>query len=139
LWLFTVCSTTGNGDAPENCDAFWRSIKKRSLPKDHFEGVPFSVLGLGDTNYDKFCYMGKVMDKRMGELGGRRIVELNCADEPTNLEEVVESWKLLIADAVQDLAKDLAGSGGEADKGSEAPAGSSELAVDKQEISANSS
>jgi len=25
-----ICSTTGNGDAPENADAWWRSIKLRS-------------------------------------------------------------------------------------------------------------
>jgi sulfite reductase alpha subunit-like flavoprotein len=40
-----ICSTTGNGDAPENADAFWRSVKLRSAPKDKFEGVSFAVLG----------------------------------------------------------------------------------------------
>ncbi|CAN0356003.1 unnamed protein product, partial [Hapterophycus canaliculatus] len=49
-----VVSTTGNGDAPENSERFWRFIKRRAHPKDLLEGLPFSVLGLGDTNYDKF-------------------------------------------------------------------------------------
>ena len=28
--LVIICSTTGNGDCPENADAFWRTIKNRS-------------------------------------------------------------------------------------------------------------
>ncbi len=88
-----MCSTTGNGDAPENADAFWRHLKSRSLPKNHLEGTPFAVLALGDTNYDKFCHMGKSIDKRLHELGAVRVIDLHCADEACNLEEIVEAWK----------------------------------------------
>jgi sulfite reductase alpha subunit-like flavoprotein len=28
--VIIICSTTGNGDAPENADAWWRSVKLRS-------------------------------------------------------------------------------------------------------------
>lgn len=31
-----------------------RFLKRRTQPKDLLEGLAFSVLGLGDTNYDKF-------------------------------------------------------------------------------------
>ena len=65
----------------------------RSAPKDSFESIPYAVLGLGDTNYDKFCHMGKNLDKRIDELGGRRLLELKCADEATDMEEVIEAWK----------------------------------------------
>ena len=30
------------------------------------------VQGLGDTNYDKFCHMGKGLDSRLGDVGGTR-------------------------------------------------------------------
>ena len=30
LALVVLCSTTGNGDAPENCEQWWRSVKIRS-------------------------------------------------------------------------------------------------------------
>lgn len=90
--MLIVCSTTGNGDAPENADAFWRTIKLRSASKTLFEHLPYCVLGLGDTNYDKFCHMGKSIDKRLHELGGNRLMPIECADEATGLEEVVDKW-----------------------------------------------
>jgi methionine synthase reductase len=97
-----VCSTTGNGDAPENADEFWRIVKKRTA-KDTFLGVPFCVLGLGDTNYDKFCHMGKSIDKRCSELGGERMSEIICADEACNLEEMVNLWKSNTISAIHRL------------------------------------
>lgn len=104
-FLAIVVSTTGNGDAPENADAWWRAVKLRSCSKEKFQGVPFSVLGLGDTNYDKFCYMGKSIDKRMVELGASRAVDLHCADEATNLHDVVEEWKVKILEVLTQVAK----------------------------------
>lgn len=38
LLLITV-STTGNGDSPENCDAWWRSVKLRSAVCLHLDFV----------------------------------------------------------------------------------------------------
>jgi sulfite reductase alpha subunit-like flavoprotein len=57
-----LCSTTGNGDAPENAEKFWRFIKRRTQPKDLFSGLTYVVLGFGDTNYDKFWYAETVLD-----------------------------------------------------------------------------
>mmetsp|Transcript_10156 Transcript_10156/g.16963 ORF Transcript_10156/g.16963 Transcript_10156/m.16963 type:complete len:804 (-) Transcript_10156:294-2705(-) len=108
--LIIICSTTGNGDAPENAEAWWRSVKLRSAAKDLFQDVPFSVLGLGDTNYDKFCHMGKSIDKRLGELGGKRILDLHCADEGTGMEETVEKWKKSVEIA---LTAEMESNGGE--------------------------
>lgn len=90
--LIIICSTTGNGDAPENANIFWNTLKKRSLSKTILNNMPFIVLGLGDTNYDKFCHMGKSINKRLKEIGGTPYLELECADESNNFEEIIENW-----------------------------------------------
>lgn len=101
-----ICSTTGNGDAPENAEAWWRSVKIRSAPKDMFDGLEYTVLGLGDTNYDKFCHMGKSIFKRMAELGAKPAMPLCCADEATGLEETIEKWKVDIIEYLKALPAD---------------------------------
>ena len=45
--------------------------------------------------------MGKSLDKRLAELGGKRVLELACADEATGLEETIEEWKDAIDEAVK--------------------------------------
>jgi len=90
--IIIVCSTTGNGDAPENANHFWRKIKNQKLPKNFLSDIKYAVLGLGDTNYDKFCQMGKNLDKRFQTLGATRIIDLHCADEATGQEEVIVSF-----------------------------------------------
>ena len=87
-----VCSTTGNGDFPDNAEKFWRNIKKRTIANDFLHNTRFALLSLGDTNYDKFCNSGKRIHKRMIELGATSILANACADEATGLEEVVEPW-----------------------------------------------
>lgn len=96
--LIIVCSTSGNGDPPENATRFVRHIKKppptatSSSPTLPLTNVAYSVLALGDTNYDKFCEVGKVLDKKLADWGGERANPLVCADEATGLEDTVEPW-----------------------------------------------
>ncbi|OQR93784.1 NADPH-cytochrome P450 reductase [Achlya hypogyna] len=87
-----VCSTTGNGDPPGNAEKFWRFIKKRAHPATLLANLEFTVLGLGDTNYDKFCHMGKSIFRRMKDLGAVSFYDLGCADEAMGLEDSVEPW-----------------------------------------------
>lgn len=93
IFLIIICSTTGNGDAPHTANLFWRKLKNKKLSKNLLNGIKYGVLGLGDTNYDKFCAMGKNLDKRLKELGAEQIIELHCADEAIGLEETVEQFK----------------------------------------------
>ena len=90
--VYIICSTFGNGDAPENASAFWRYIKNRKLNNTFFANINYMVLGLGNSNYSHFCDMGKKIDKRLEELGGKRMKPLVCVDEVEGLEDPVELW-----------------------------------------------
>jgi sulfite reductase alpha subunit-like flavoprotein len=90
--LFIITSTYGNGDPPENAAKFWRFIRKRTTNPLLFENIKFSILALGNSNYDKFCNFGKNIDKKLEELNGNRMSELVCIDEVSGLEEPVTEW-----------------------------------------------
>jgi sulfite reductase alpha subunit-like flavoprotein len=91
--VLVVASTTGNGETPENGDRFMRYIRrKQTVESQPLQHVSFAVLALGDTNYDQFCNTGKLLDKRLAELGGTHAKPLSCADEATGLEDTVDPW-----------------------------------------------
>jgi sulfite reductase alpha subunit-like flavoprotein len=95
--VLVVTSTTGNADPPENAGRFVRFIKRKQGTggvdtSQPFKNCAFAVLALGDTNYDQFCHTGKLVDKKMQELGGTRFVKVACADEAVGMEDTVEPW-----------------------------------------------
>lgn len=69
--LLVLVSTHGEGDPPDNAISFYEFLHSKRAPKlDH---LSFSVLALGDTSYEFFCQTGKEIDKRLEELGGKRL------------------------------------------------------------------
>jgi len=101
--LIVICSTTGNGDAPNNACHFWRKFKKRTLPKETLKNTQFAVVGLGDSNYDKFCNMGKQLNRRFTELSSKQVHELVCIDEVMGLEEQIEPCLDNLIETIQNL------------------------------------
>uniref|UniRef100_W5U6V5 Methionine synthase reductase n=1 Tax=Ictalurus punctatus TaxID=7998 RepID=W5U6V5_ICTPU len=87
-----VVSTTGDGEPPDTALKFVRSIKKKSLPRDHFSHLHYGLLALGDTNYTDFCNCGKTIDRRLQELGANHFYETGLADDGTGLEVVLDPW-----------------------------------------------
>ncbi len=69
--LLMVTSTYGDGDMPDNAQNFWEWLQGQN--EKSLTHLNFSVLALGDTNYEKFCAAGKKIDGRLEELGAKRI------------------------------------------------------------------
>ncbi|TPX37198.1 hypothetical protein SmJEL517_g00819 [Synchytrium microbalum] len=88
-----VASTTGDGDPPDNATKFWRHLRRaKGAELDVFKGKRYTMLGLGDTNYDNFCNTAKRLDRRMNELGAILFYERGFADDGVGLELVVDPW-----------------------------------------------
>ena len=69
--LLIVASTHGEGEPPDNAIGFHEFLHGKRAPK--LDDLSFSVLSLGDSSYEFFCQTGKDFDKRLEELGGKRI------------------------------------------------------------------
>jgi len=84
--LLVVTSTYGEGEMPDNAQALWDDINHETTPS--FANTYYSVLALGDTNYDEYCLAGILWDQRLHELGAHRVVErVDCDvdfEEPSN-------------------------------------------------------
>jgi sulfite reductase alpha subunit-like flavoprotein len=83
LVIFVV-STTGAGKEPRSLTPIWTSLLRSDLPSDLFEDLHFSVFGLGDTAYEKFCWPAKLLQRRL-ERGRRRSASARVGDIPRSV------------------------------------------------------
>ncbi|XP_014923535.3 methionine synthase reductase isoform X2 [Acinonyx jubatus] len=90
--LVVVISTTGTGDPPDTARKFVKKIQDKALPVDFFAHLRYGLLGLGDSEYTYFCNGGKIIDKRLQELGAQHFYATGHADDCVGLELVVEPW-----------------------------------------------
>lgn len=93
--LFCV-SSTGDGDAPDNCDMFLtrlkRRVKKTTASDPVLAGTQYAVLGLGDQNYSAFMAVPRMFSTTM-EKGGATVYKKRLeADDTLGLYEQVDAW-----------------------------------------------
>lgn len=86
--LLLVSSTWGDGEPPDNAVEFWNKLRDDGHPR--LEGLSYSVLALGDSNYLNFCAQGKAFDSRLEALGAKRFVPR--ADCDTDFEAPAAAW-----------------------------------------------
>ncbi|KAI6247973.1 NADPH-dependent diflavin oxidoreductase 1 [Erysiphe necator] len=93
LVILTV-STTGQGEFPRNARKFWKSLLRKSLPKDCLNGMKFTSFGLGDSSYSQFNYSARKLHKRLLQLGAKELFPAGEADErhPEGNDGTFLSW-----------------------------------------------
>jgi sulfite reductase (NADPH) flavoprotein alpha-component len=112
-----VTSTFGEGDPPENAKAFHAELHAADHPG--FASLSYSVLALGDKNYEQFCKCGIDIDKRLEALGARRLYERVDCD--VDYEASYERWQTGVLGVLEAAAKSA--SPGTAPATSEPPPG----------------
>ncbi|WP_394200369.1 flavodoxin [Shewanella waksmanii] len=98
--LLVICSTTGQGDIPEDIAPWFMQLKDQApyLPQ-----LQYAVIALGDSSYETFCQAGVQFDELFTELGAKQAAELLKIDACETMEPEVEakSW-------LQNLSQQLA-------------------------------
>ena len=94
--LLVITSTYGDGEPPDSAVDFYEWLLGEEAPK--LEGVRFSVLGLGDTEYPDFCKCAIDIDQRLAALGGERF--LDRVDCDVDFDEPFAEWKKSVMDSL---------------------------------------
>ncbi|KKZ59654.1 FMN-binding protein MioC [Haemophilus haemolyticus] len=90
IWLF-VTSTHGAGELPDNLKPLFDELAKN---QSDFSNVRFAVVGLGNSDYDTFCYAADKVEQTLQEKNAVKICEtlkidvLNVDDQ----EGYAEAW-----------------------------------------------
>jgi MioC protein len=81
--VLVITSTTGQGDLPNNIEAFYFDAKN-TMPL--FSGKPFGIIALGDSSYPNFCGAGDKMQELFFELQGQEALPMIKIDAIETLE-----------------------------------------------------
>ncbi|KAI9467547.1 NAPDH-dependent diflavin reductase [Coemansia sp. RSA 989] len=89
-----VCSTTGQGDEPDNMKRFWRFLLRKSIPPDALHSLQFAVFGLGDSSYAKFNFAAKRLFRRLEQLGAHALLGRGDGDDQhyLGLDGALDPW-----------------------------------------------
>ena len=62
----------------------------------NFSLTRFSVFGLGNSSYPKYCAYAKFLDCCLGELGAERIHKIGLGDELCGQEQSFRKWSVSV-------------------------------------------
>lgn len=106
-YLLIITSTYGEGEPPDNVKGFHELLSQQESLG--LSDLQYAVLGLGDTNYAKFCQCGKDLDAFLERHGAKRLAERVDCD--TDYEAAYKKWTSDIK-AILGNAKGASGSEG---------------------------
>ena len=84
-------------------------LRRKSQPEGLLKGIKYACLGLGDSNYTRFCAVPKAFVKRFEDLGAENFHPNIEVDEVDGIEESVEKWCADLQPALLSVCKGVAG------------------------------
>ena len=91
-----VCllATYGEGEPTDNAAQFVSWLKNSDGDMEEgsdgaLQGLNFCVFGLGNTEYEQYNRVGKLVDEQLSKLGASRVFQLGLGDDSSSLEVCV--------------------------------------------------
>jgi len=94
--VLIITSTYGDGEPPDSAEDLHSYVLGDSAP--NLEGVNYSVLALGDTEYPDFCKCGIEFDEAFEKLGATRIFKRVDCD--VDFDDEYAEWKTGVLSAL---------------------------------------
>jgi MioC protein len=90
IWLICL-ATHGAGDYPDNFKSFVSQIENLNSTLNH---IRFGLIGVGDSNYDTYCYASKNIDLLLRSKGAIRLGDIFNIDVVRSPipEDCVTDW-----------------------------------------------
>lgn len=92
-----VVATYGDGEPPDPAVDFFQALEDRAGAMEPgtapLEPLRYGVFALGDREYEHFCGAGKQVDRLLGAMGARAVVERGEGDDSGDIEEDFSQWK----------------------------------------------
>lgn len=90
-----VMATYGEGDPTDNAVPFikWFKNKDGEISDNAFEGVGYTVFGLGNRQYEHYNAISRLVDKKMEGYGAKRVFNYGEGDDDASLDEDFDEWK----------------------------------------------
>ena len=83
-------ATYGEGDPTDNAQEFFDWLQEGGTD---LSCLKYAVFALGNKTYENFNAMGIYVDKKLEELGAKRVHALGLGDDDANLEDDFITWK----------------------------------------------
>lgn len=101
-YVIFVCSTTGQGNFPQNMIDFWKFLLNKNLPHSLQKEMKFAIFGLGDSSYRQYNHVARQLNARQIEQGANEIIEIGMGDDqhPQGYDGKLLSW---IEELIQEL------------------------------------
>jgi len=92
--VFFICSTTGQGDPPNNMKQFWRFLLRKDLPPNSLNNLSVAVFGLGDSGYPLYNAVARRFSQRLTDLGAQALCERGLGDDqhPKGYDGALDPW-----------------------------------------------
>ncbi|CAH0475040.1 unnamed protein product [Peronospora belbahrii] len=98
-----VMATYGEGDPTDNAADFIKFLKHKEKVggQQSLEHVGYTVFGLGNTQYEHYNEIGRIVDKLMEKHGAYRVYHYGEGDDDANLDDDFDDWKELLWKALR--------------------------------------